>query len=163
MTCMYCGTPNDEYYMLHDELWSSIAPSDDDLMCLTCAEDRLGRPLAPDDFLFTPAELMVSMWMPPPVHEARDTALGKDKTDHRLCEELAGRNLIERVAEHGKQTLDEFYDRLLERAGGECRSVPEWLRRVEEEHAAHLARLRQAEARRQNWIQPELFSCDHGT
>jgi hypothetical protein len=33
------------YYMLHDDLWVSIVPDSKGLLCIRCAERRLGRGL----------------------------------------------------------------------------------------------------------------------
>lgn len=39
-----------EYYMLKDEIWLNIFPSKFGMLCVGCAEARLGRQLAPADF-----------------------------------------------------------------------------------------------------------------
>jgi hypothetical protein len=60
-------------------------------------------------------------------------------------------------------TFDDFWrcsrDCTLRQTG--CCSVPpassEWLRHADELHAAHQARLEEVEARRQNWVQLNLF------
>lgn len=50
---MDCGKDTDasnERYMLKDALWCSIDPLVIGILCLECAEDRLGRPLYKSDF-----------------------------------------------------------------------------------------------------------------
>jgi hypothetical protein len=42
---------NQHYYMLKNRVWKLIAPDDPNVMlCLPCAERRLGRGLSRDDF-----------------------------------------------------------------------------------------------------------------
>ncbi len=56
--CMDCGSDtyeSNEFYMFADELWEQINPEIDGMLCLVCAEDRLGRPLIAADF--TPARV----------------------------------------------------------------------------------------------------------
>jgi len=51
--CMDCDVDtyvNEQYYMLKDRLWRKIHPSTDGMLCLSCAEKRLGRPLTRRDF-----------------------------------------------------------------------------------------------------------------
>jgi len=42
-----------EYYMLHDEIWCSVA-SKFEMLCVTCCESRLNRELNSDDFVKLP-------------------------------------------------------------------------------------------------------------
>jgi len=42
-----------EYYMLHDEVWCSVA-SKFEMLCIACFEERLGRLLSPEDFVKMP-------------------------------------------------------------------------------------------------------------
>jgi hypothetical protein len=56
-TCMDCGVntiARDEYYMLKDAVWRTINPLVLGMLCLKCAEDRLGRPLCRADFSSAP-------------------------------------------------------------------------------------------------------------
>lgn len=51
--CLDCGIDTsiiDHYYMLSDELWRSVNPGNDGMLCLWCLESRLNRPLCWDDF-----------------------------------------------------------------------------------------------------------------
>ena len=51
--CVDCDVDtyvNEHFYMLQDELWARIAPDVDGMLCLDCAEKRLGRPLNSSDF-----------------------------------------------------------------------------------------------------------------
>jgi hypothetical protein len=51
---MDCGVDtdkNEEYYMLHHELWYSINRQFKGMLCLLCVERRLGRDLTSRDFL----------------------------------------------------------------------------------------------------------------
>jgi hypothetical protein len=77
---------------------------------------------------------------------AWETVFGKERTYHGLFQQLA----------RGTRNLTEFYNRVLERAGGEIRSVEEWDRRLDEEFAAQRARADEADARRQDWQQLDL-------
>jgi hypothetical protein len=45
---------NQQYYMLHDELWARVAPQVDTMLCLSCFEIRLGRTLNERDFAAVP-------------------------------------------------------------------------------------------------------------
>ena len=48
--CEACGRfCRDEYYMLRTELWRKVCRSND-MLCIGCVEDRLGRKLVPADF-----------------------------------------------------------------------------------------------------------------
>ena len=50
--CEACGQScRDEYYMLRTELWRKVCRSND-ILCIGCVEDRLGRKLVPTDFNF---------------------------------------------------------------------------------------------------------------
>jgi hypothetical protein len=52
--CLDCGTDTTEigeYYMLENEVWLEANPADDGMLCVGCVEKRLGRRLAPDDFM----------------------------------------------------------------------------------------------------------------
>ena len=42
-----------EYYMLHDEVWCSVA-SKFEMLCISCLEQRLNRTLNSNDFVFQP-------------------------------------------------------------------------------------------------------------
>jgi hypothetical protein len=44
----------DEYYMLTDEVWEAACPKRSGMLCIGCAEDRLGRRLTADDFTDAP-------------------------------------------------------------------------------------------------------------
>jgi hypothetical protein len=51
--CMDCDVDtyvNQQFYMLKDRLWKRINPSVDGMLCLPCAEKRLGRSLSRKDF-----------------------------------------------------------------------------------------------------------------
>ena len=55
--CMDCGMntrATGEYYLLKDPLWRRVNPLIFGLLCLGCAEDRLGRPLCRADFSSAP-------------------------------------------------------------------------------------------------------------
>jgi hypothetical protein len=48
--CEACGRfCRDEYYMLRTELWRKVCQSNN-ILCIGCVEDRLGRKLVPTDF-----------------------------------------------------------------------------------------------------------------
>jgi hypothetical protein len=51
--CMDCDADtyvSEQYYALKDRLWKRINPAIDGMLCLPCAEKRLGRPLSRRDF-----------------------------------------------------------------------------------------------------------------
>lgn len=51
--CMDCDADtyvNQQYYMLLYKVWRSINYKIDGMLCLPCAEKRLGRPLTREDF-----------------------------------------------------------------------------------------------------------------
>ena len=39
-----------EFYFIHTELWLSVMPTINGMLCLDCLESRLGRMLNPSDF-----------------------------------------------------------------------------------------------------------------
>jgi hypothetical protein len=56
-SCMDCGKnthASKEYYALKDTVWRRINPIILGMLCLKCAEDRLGRPLCRSDFSAAP-------------------------------------------------------------------------------------------------------------
>lgn len=51
--CLDCGIDTGkalEHYFLHDEVWAKIHNSQKGMLCVLCAESRLGRELCADDF-----------------------------------------------------------------------------------------------------------------
>ena len=59
--CLDCGSNTapggdglDEYYMIENEVWCSVNPSGEGMLCVGCLEDRLGRKLSPEDFTDCP-------------------------------------------------------------------------------------------------------------
>lgn len=59
--CADCGVDTrqiQEYYMVQDDLWKSVADKKSDLLCIGCLEKRLGRELVPDDFTDVP----INVW-----------------------------------------------------------------------------------------------------
>ena len=55
--CLDCTKDTDasqEYYMLKLKIWKSINQKIDGMLCLSCAEKRLGRKLVHSDFMLTP-------------------------------------------------------------------------------------------------------------
>ena len=55
--CMDCDADtyvSQQYYVLKDRLWKRINPSIDGMLCLPCAEKRLGRSLTRRDFKNVP-------------------------------------------------------------------------------------------------------------
>ena len=53
MWCTNCKKKTEDYYMLHDALWYSVAEAWETL-CIVCFEERLGRELTKDDFSNVP-------------------------------------------------------------------------------------------------------------
>jgi hypothetical protein len=51
--CLDCGidTSDGQYYMLHNWLWQKINPDIQGMLCIPCAETRLGRKLVREDFV----------------------------------------------------------------------------------------------------------------
>lgn len=65
--CMDCGVDTDasnEYYALKDSVWRRINPLILGLLCLKCAEDRLGRSLARSDFSAAPINARSALHCP---------------------------------------------------------------------------------------------------
>jgi hypothetical protein len=60
--CLDCGKDTfenkEDYYFLRNHLWRSLVRKDEQhgMICRSCIERRLGRPLAPDDFRSNEAE-----------------------------------------------------------------------------------------------------------
>ena len=55
--CLDCSADTcetDEYYMIHDHVWTAVAGKDDGMLCIGCLETRLGRTLIPADFKDAP-------------------------------------------------------------------------------------------------------------
>jgi hypothetical protein len=50
MICSGCKQPTQDYYMLKDGVWQSIARSRERYLCLSCVAQRLGRTIAREDF-----------------------------------------------------------------------------------------------------------------
>jgi hypothetical protein len=56
--CLDCQTEttftprgkNDEYYMIHNDLWLKANPAGAGKLCIGCLEKRIGRRLTPEDF-----------------------------------------------------------------------------------------------------------------
>lgn len=61
--CMDCHVSTqvlNEYYMLHQKLWLKIHPEDDGMLCIGCAETRLGRQLNSGDFTHYPVNCLIN-------------------------------------------------------------------------------------------------------
>jgi hypothetical protein len=58
MDCAVDTMGRDEYYMLTDPIWRSVNPLSIGMLCLKCAEDRLGRKLHRGDFSSAPINRM---------------------------------------------------------------------------------------------------------
>jgi hypothetical protein len=85
-----CATCDEdaELYMLQDAIWRRIGDREE--LCLSCAALRLGRPLSPDDFLFTPLEMAVRLaLMTSDSFEDWSLVLGEETTNHALFDSLA--------------------------------------------------------------------------
>ena len=55
--CMDCGVDTkeiNEYYSVTDEVWLKANPGDFGMLCISCLENRLGRPLTGSDFTGAP-------------------------------------------------------------------------------------------------------------
>jgi hypothetical protein len=46
--CRDCGVNEPPMFVVHDDIWLSVAPKQA-VLCLTCFENRLGRPVVPLD------------------------------------------------------------------------------------------------------------------
>jgi len=62
--CHNCGkncfdSPKD-YYMLKDHIWLNIHPQKNGMLCMACAEQKLGRPLKQDDILICPLTVILN-------------------------------------------------------------------------------------------------------
>jgi hypothetical protein len=58
--CLDCRTEttftkgNEEYYMIHNELWLKANPQVNGMLCIGCLESRLGRTITSEDFTDAP-------------------------------------------------------------------------------------------------------------
>jgi hypothetical protein len=62
-SCMDCGVntlEKNNYYMLNDEIWKKIHPIDMGMLCIPCAERRLGRKLNASDFTDAPINALMA-------------------------------------------------------------------------------------------------------
>jgi hypothetical protein len=57
---------NQQYFMLHDELWARVAPKSGAMLCLSCVEVRLRRPLDERDFASVPLNELQARVCPEP-------------------------------------------------------------------------------------------------
>jgi hypothetical protein len=64
MDCDVDTYVNQHYYMLKNRLWKRINPSVDGMLCLPCAEKRLGRSLSRKDFKDIPLNISQSRVCP---------------------------------------------------------------------------------------------------
>lgn len=55
MDCTACTFCTDEYYMVTDQVWDSVA--DNGMLCIGCLEARLGRTLTASDFTDCPLNI----------------------------------------------------------------------------------------------------------
>ena len=58
--CQDCGCDTirtNNWYMVRDSVWLRAMPCRAGILCIPCLEWRLGQPLVPADFKFTPGEL----------------------------------------------------------------------------------------------------------
>lgn len=46
--CQDCFSQRDIWFVVHDSLWSDVVP-EDGIICMSCFERRMGRPLRPLD------------------------------------------------------------------------------------------------------------------
>jgi len=56
MDCKECTLCNDEYYMVTNDLWDSVAKRG--MLCIGCLESRCGKLLTRDDFADVPLNYM---------------------------------------------------------------------------------------------------------
>ena len=49
-----CLADDKDYYMLKDDLWSTIYPEIKGMLCIGCVEELLGRKLEKDDIMICP-------------------------------------------------------------------------------------------------------------
>jgi hypothetical protein len=87
--CMDCGTTRGrdlEYYMLVDPVWARITRPTEGKgeLCLRCVEARLGRRLKSRDFLFTPLEMEVRLFLSRAGHAAWDALLEERQINRRI-------------------------------------------------------------------------------
>ena len=62
--CEACGRScRDEYYMLRTELWQEACRSNN-MLCIGCVEDRLGRKLVLADFNLEDTHDLIKLWPP---------------------------------------------------------------------------------------------------
>lgn len=58
--CQDCSrdTRGGDYYMVNDDLWAEAHPQDVGMLCMSCLETRIGRPLDARDFTHFPVNAM---------------------------------------------------------------------------------------------------------
>lgn len=58
--CQDCSTDTrgGDYYMVNDDLWAKAHPQDVGMLCMSCLETRIGRPLVAGDFTQFPVNAM---------------------------------------------------------------------------------------------------------
>lgn len=49
-----CFSDSKDYYMLKDQIWQKIHPKKSGMLCMDCAEKKLGRTLKMEDILICP-------------------------------------------------------------------------------------------------------------
>lgn len=61
--CLDCNVNTSEigeYYMVKDELWYSVVQDGNGMLCFSCLERRIGRPLVITDFTGAPINFMMA-------------------------------------------------------------------------------------------------------
>jgi hypothetical protein len=85
--CMDCGVDTlatGEYYALKDALWRRINPLVIGMLCLTCAEDRLGRSLNGRDFARAPVNAESAMKCPSLARRLTRSSLASSRSMHEI-------------------------------------------------------------------------------
>lgn len=54
LRCANCAQRTDDWYMLRDDIWQSIAQPGERYLCLACVSKRLGRELIRSDYADLP-------------------------------------------------------------------------------------------------------------
>lgn len=135
--CMDCGVDTmarDEYYMLKDAIWRSINPLGLGMLCLQCAEDRLGRRLHRGDFSAAPVnQLFASRCL-----ELASRLKRYRPKSARQAARLSLAAIQSRLAkkQHTQNSLGRLSAALLPYRGRNCRVPQGALARVLREHVS---------------------------
>jgi hypothetical protein len=125
--CMDCGVDTratGEYYAVKNALWRRMNPLVIGMLCLSCAEDRLGRSLCRDDFARAPVNAASAKSCPSlarRLKRARPASLGGSRQRMTQVKPRLAR-ITQKAATQSRLGLASF--QLIARVGGNGRVKP---------------------------------------